>query len=1083
MTFVMDFLWRLMIVSMASAAAILFVATLTNWMLRRHSSALRHRVWALSQVAVLVLPLGIFLLPQWGPDWSRFDLASPLHDAYVQASAGPLDVEAVGSSAAEATGDDFAFSRNQPRPVLPTSNSGLAFDIGVDSRGNSEEIVPLAHAGVTAIPTTSSARRARIAILSIWLLGVAIGLLWLTRGQIDAARLIRTAVPITDRSTCAEVIDLRSRLGVRQHVPLLCSPTAIVPMTLGTFRSVIILPAGYGKWNKHRRQLVLAHELAHILRRDVLAHWIAGLACVFYWCDPLVWIAYWRTRVERERACDDVVLSEIEGKPAQYASELVNVAAALSRESMPLVCGVAMASRSHLEQRIRAILDPALRRTKVTPSLSRALVVLTLATVVLLSLLSPSLSQNRVFSSPNDSAKEDLVEKHATDEEQRVGHDRSQILKPPSEDGPTTIHIGGHVLGPDGEPFSGARLFLSYHAKEYTKPRVRTESGDDGRFQFHVSSQQIGELLGDVQVVAMAPGYGLDWTNLIDEQNKTRDLTLRLIPDAPIEGRVMDLEGLPVVGATVEISALRATPQENLDSLLKSWKSQEEGLSPMAARDQLLTKRLMWPESVGLTSTKTDVSGTFRLSGYGKDRWLGLVVSGPRIAKEYVTVLARPKSEVESLVKVKRPFAPTFGTKFEYTASPSKPIVGTVRDSATMEPIVGARVYRRDVHSITDADGRYRLDGVAKTDRYWVGVKSDTHFLARAEKGDTPGFDPITIDLEMDRGVALHIRLKDKSTGRPVRGSFAYYAAVGNTSVEGTAFAADPYSGTLGETEPDGTGTLVVYPGPGYLCIRASENRFVPEHLATANDPAPLQQIKAIPNRFEAGLYHVVKRIDPRRDAAKALHLEIELDPGEAVEGSVTGPGGQALDDVIFAGKTPLREWALPGFETLQSPRFSVVGLGDKSPRTVLFIQQASQLAKAVEISPGPAATPKIALEPLGILIGQVVDETGKPRTNIVVRAQVRGHEVMRRFGIPKPRTDSLAHTLWGDMDLRNQVLNRSAKVDAAGRFQIVGLVSGLTYDLYSLVDGKLFHLASDVSISPKKTRDVGAIRLRPVRQ
>ena len=662
-----------------------------------------------------------------------------------------------------------------------------------------------------------------------------------------------------------------------------------------------------------------------------------------------------------------------------------------------------------------------------------------------------------------------------------AANDKTQIVKPPSEAGPTTIHIAGQVLGPDEEPFSGAKLFVSYHAKEYTKPRVMVESGDDGRFQFDASPQQFGEILGDVQVVAMAPGYGLDWTNLFDEQNKTRDLMLRLIPDAPIEGKVMDLEGLPVAGATVEINTLRATPQENLDPLLKNWKRQDERLRLIAARDQLVTKRLMWPRSIGLASTKTDASGTFRLSGYGKDRWLGLLISGPRIAKEYVIVLARPKAEVESLAKIKRPFAPTFGTQFEYTASPSKPIVGTVRDSATKGPIAGARVYRRNVNSITDANGRYRLDGVAKADRYWVGVKSDTHFLARAEKGDTPGFNPITIDLEVDRGVALHVRLRDKSTGRPVRGSFAYYAAVGNASVEGTAFAEEPYSGTLGETGPDGTGTMVVYPGPGYLCVRASENRFVPEYPAAADNPVPLQQIKAIPNGFDVGLYHIIKKIDPRQ-GAKALHLDIELDPGTTIAGRVTGGDGEALDDVMFAGKTPLREWGGLGFETLQSPSFSVVGLHE-TPRTVLFIQREKQLAKSVEISGQPPATPTVMLEPLGTLIGQVVDETGNPRTSIVVQVQVRGHEAMTGFGLPKPRIGSLAHTLWGDMHLRNQVLNRSAEVDAAGRFRIEGLVSGLTYDLYSLVDGKLLALTSKITISPKKTRDVGAIRLRPMRQ
>src|SRR5262249_46080709 len=80
--------------------------------------------------------------------------------------------------------------------------------------------------------------------------------------------------------------------------------------------------------------------------------------CAIYWFHPLVWLAAHRLRIERERACDDVVLaSGVLG--SVYGHHLLEIAkSAASRRPNFAAGGVAMAHRRRLEERLMFILDP-----------------------------------------------------------------------------------------------------------------------------------------------------------------------------------------------------------------------------------------------------------------------------------------------------------------------------------------------------------------------------------------------------------------------------------------------------------------------------------------------------------------------------------------------------------------------------------------------------------------------------------------------------------------------------------------------------------------------------------------------------
>lgn len=165
---------------------------------------------------------------------------------------------------------------------------------------------------------------------------------------------------------------LCEELHIRRSVILLQSADNVMPATWGWWRPVILLPAEADRWSRERRRLVLQHELAHVKRWDCLTQMITRVVCGFYWFNPLVWLAAQRMRAERERACDDLVLTS-GWKASDYASHLVEIASMFQR--VPQVAAIAMARSPQLGKRVQAIVDAKRNRRRIHPLVGASIVV------------------------------------------------------------------------------------------------------------------------------------------------------------------------------------------------------------------------------------------------------------------------------------------------------------------------------------------------------------------------------------------------------------------------------------------------------------------------------------------------------------------------------------------------------------------------------------------------------------------------------------------------------------------------------------------------------------------------------------
>ena len=94
------------------------------------------------------------------------------------------------------------------------------------------------------------------------------------------------------------------------------------PFILGLFRPMICLPSSM---EGQTREYVLAHERAHLARRDHLWKPFGFLLLAVYWFNPLCWIAYILLCRDIEAACDEKVIRDMDKEAmAAYSQALLD---------------------------------------------------------------------------------------------------------------------------------------------------------------------------------------------------------------------------------------------------------------------------------------------------------------------------------------------------------------------------------------------------------------------------------------------------------------------------------------------------------------------------------------------------------------------------------------------------------------------------------------------------------------------------------------------------------------------------------------------------------------------------------------
>ncbi|MGB2621372.1 MAG: GWxTD domain-containing protein [Candidatus Acidiferrum sp.] len=210
----------------------------------------------------------------------------------------------------------------------------------------------------------------------LWLLGVFLIYLHALAGCLSVQRLRRRGVCCAPERWQAELARLGALLGLSRAYQLLESSLAQVPMALGHFRPLILVPVGLlAGLPPSQVEVILLHELAHIRRCDYLVNALQRLAEGLLFYHPAVWWISNVMRAERENCCDDLVVS-ITGNPHEYALTL----AALEQNRFSGPQPAVAVTGGRLMKRIHRLLYPRPRNTAWAPLLAAA-ILLTLGAV------------------------------------------------------------------------------------------------------------------------------------------------------------------------------------------------------------------------------------------------------------------------------------------------------------------------------------------------------------------------------------------------------------------------------------------------------------------------------------------------------------------------------------------------------------------------------------------------------------------------------------------------------------------------------------------------------------------------------
>lgn len=1057
-------------------------AACTMKLIRIRDPNVRHRVWTGVVGGMLMLPLLALVLPS-------VPLAVPT--AWIGSKAESPTIAEVAPPAASRGSDrrrDTEVFQAAAAPTVEASSSPVL------PPAETQRSTPKLPEPVVA---SSRVERPTLSIPGMLLLGWCVGTtalaLRLMIGLWSTSRLIARArrLPKASIDDCLKSLSAgvpHGRLTVRETNEIL------VPVTVGWLKPTVLLPIEWRVWSDDKLRAVIVHEFTHVARRDFFVVVATEFNRCLYWFHPVSWWLRRRLADLAEEACDDAAIEQT-GNPAGYARHLLELASLLTaRTGRRIRPSVSMARESNVESRIATILDfkrPLSRR--LTWPTATAIILVSAVVITSAAALRPVRAVE-----PADEVASTVTAEATTQPGNGSGNESAD----------ETVRVHGQVTNEQGQPLANARVRLYriersvwYAAGDDATLIQELNVGTDGRFDDNIDRSVLNQGPGGWRVlVVSAKGFAhatfnanpairvkADGTYKPKPDFMKDPIEAKLIPQVPVRGRILSIEGQPIANATVSIFQLERADPNDLDQWIA--RAKEKPLITTKTNRMMMMgatpkgkafpseHRLHLPEET-VETVSTDRLGAFEIAGVGRDDAVVLRIRGDGITNAMVHVLGREMETIYARHVIRTSTAGTYyGRTFDFVAQPSVPVYGVVRDVQTKAPLVDIPVAVGSVYGTimshtghivtrTDGEGRYRIEGLPipprgtrKGDRNSLSVRPgqlpyiETHAIC-VPLGD--GVNPIEFNIELRRAVMAKGRITDRSTGKPIKAELYYTPFLSNDHTDKYQRFSDNVRMMLGNdtryhSDTDGFFQIPVIPGRGVLAAKVFEGEFIAGYGKKLieefrDDKGGLSP--ATSDHIVISQYHSIKEIDAPENVNE-MDVAMEVDRGESVTVHFVDPEGEPLQNVGVSGHDSRR-----GHAMFNDDHSEAVGLVIGEVRPMTFTHRKRGLFRLYRLIPKKGQTDvTVTLFPQSIVSGRLVDPEGRPLPDLTLEAR---HD----------NTPNSIATL------------APVTTDTDGRFEYLVNV-GATFTILGRTE-KFVKVASGIKVASPQRIDLGDVTIDP---
>jgi RNA polymerase sigma factor (sigma-70 family) len=619
-----------------------------------------------------------------------------------------------------------------------------------------------------------------------------------------------------------------------------------------------------------------------------------------------------------------------------------------------------------------------------------------------------------------------------------------------------TSEIHGRVLGTDGKPKAGAKLLLLSKEGKITPLGV---SAADGRFTVTVPKGPKFDF-PPRYLFAQAEGTGIDFLSF-DQAQPEKPVEFHLVKDNVIRGQVVNTEGKPIRGVRVIIEHVGIYANNSLDAFLVRWKQRDPRL-PMPWGEKTL-----WSKVGGPLPVQTDAEGRFALHGAGAERLVSLRFSGAGIADTVSWIINREGFDPKCYNEATHRNVPSnfgsapkwtlYGPNVSIVAEAEKPIRGVVKDadSGKGRPHVLVHLTASEggfpldvmLQAKTDSRGRYEIHGAHKAKKYLLEVVADTsagYMDSQIWADDTPGYEPIIVDIPAKKGVIITGKVIDQATGKSVPGFVQTGVLFKNPFAKAYPEFNSSRLGQFDYTAEDDTFRIVTLPGPVLLMGGLAYGR-MPGGLVEMMKYKPVLPDPKYPQYFTKDLKGFNLGYQDFRGGVVVVEgnasMVLDIKPGvEVVKQDILLQRANALPMKIQdAEGRPLAGVWVKGISSerwrdavrIENDSGSVYHLEAGKPRLLVFYHPERKLAASLTLNGDEKAPVTVKLGPAGVIKGRLLDADGKPLAGAVVEIGYREREA------------------W---DV-HQMIHKAKQVvtDATGAFAFEGLIPGRKFYLEAI--------------------------------